>query len=429
MFKRMSVLTLLALSIALPASAEYTTAKEKVRVSASAGTFSRALALTKESALEKFGGSYFQSRTGARNYKLILPYLRPLESVLLEDYRELRQQRDAQTGQLVLEAEYGVKVQELTRQLDLILGRVEALRQEQRILVLIEEGLDRSEPSVSALQPPLEQHLIDRGYHLLDPDSFTAAKTQQEEILTAIAADDPAWRQSARALGADWVIRISSDIDSQLRDQQVSNGKIVKPGYFEARAILNAEVLDVQTGRKRAFHQLQLNDRANQRDEVYRLLSRRGAVEMGLLLHDSLLDILLAQSRPQSEERLRVLLSGVKSYQREVRPFIQILQGLVGVDSVEEVSFGEERLELEVRHHLTRLQLEQLLLEHALEVGALSRIDKHSSGRNISHFVLTAPGKTAAATLDPSAEENEESLVHPEQPTADKADASAALQP
>ena len=56
MLKRLTTLTLLALSLALPATAEYTTPKEKIRVSASAGTYSRALAMTKENALEKFGG-------------------------------------------------------------------------------------------------------------------------------------------------------------------------------------------------------------------------------------------------------------------------------------------------------------------------------------------------------------------------------------
>lgn len=389
MIRRLIASSLLLLGIGLPARAEYLTPRETVRAVGVAGTYSRALALARDSAIEKISGSYFQGRTGARNYKMILPFLMPYENELLTDYKELRQTRDA-TGQLQLEVEYNVKVQELTRQIDQLLDRVQASKQQKRLMLLVEESYDRAQPADSSLQPVLEQFLIERGYHLLDAESFSQARTRQEQIIKALAKEDPKWRQMARAMGADWVIRIGNKVEAQLKDQQVVNGKVVKPGYYDGQTLLDAEVLDVSSGRKRAVYQLQLTDSNPGRADVYRSLSRRGGQELSQLLNDAMLQDLLEESQPlpQPESRLRILLSGIKSYQSQARPFIHILQTIKGIDSVEEVSFGEGMLELEVKHRLNRLDLEQTLIEQALSNSNLIRLDKNGSGRDVSNFII-----------------------------------------
>lgn len=365
-----------------PVQAEYETATESVYVNVQANSYSRARELLKDAALEKFSVSYFQAKTGVRNYKLILPYLRSLQGQFLENYREVRQNKDPKTGQIQVYAQYDVKVQELTRYIDQLVAQADLLKQQQAIVLAVDERLDRRNPDNPVLQGLTEQLMIGKDYAVLDQGSFDQANSQYKQILAGLQAKDNYWRQSARALGAEWLVRVYSLTDTELRDQQVANGKVVKAGYYDGTLTLTAEVLHVASGRKYANHLLQLSDRANLKEALYLNLAKRAAQELSALVHDSLTDALLQKSQPQN--KLRVLLSGIRSYQNEAAGFIQTIQSIEGVQSIKEVSFGEDTLELEVRYIGSRMNLEQQLL---FQVAGRS-IDKFSSGADVSHYRL-----------------------------------------
>lgn len=379
----------MGLLLQLPVQAEYALEVENLRLTTSSNTQSKALYLAQEKALEAISGTYFQGRTGVRNYKMILPYLMPQRDQFLEAVRIVRENKDPKSKLVSIDSEVPVKVKALTQSLDQILNQLDQLKARQKILVVVDEEQDRRKPYASDLQAHVEQFLIEKNFYVLDASASQSANDQQNRLIQALSKNDPSWRQLARQLGADRLVRVIADFDTELRDQQVVGNRVVKPGYFVGSGNISTEVLDVQTGRKRSHYLLKLNQTAGQRKALFAQLAQKAAQDVGPWANDTLIGVMLTELQPV--QKVRYLLSGVENYAREAQPFMELLRAQKGVSELQALSLDEGQLEMEFVYQGQLMDLEHDFLPKALQLPGLSSLNKRSSAERISHFEIVRP--------------------------------------
>lgn len=346
-----------------------------------------------KSAIETTAGVHIKSMMADESYSKIVNQKERFESEVvskiysnsegfISDFKLIKEQQEGQVYKVTLEVT--VNDVELMRQLSIVAKHLEGARFP-KIVVIVKElykdkgGVSQSirEPTLQAL---LENALLARGFDLVAQEHIVKLRSQESQVFENILTDDNKAAKFAMDYGAEYVVTATSRINhTSFNDlgQQEHHGfaELSLKAINTSTAALVASAKQSGTSPANCFTEEDLRIKA-----VNNVASE--------LVSNVLTRIVQSWDREtENGVRYSVKVYNVKSYRNHALKFIQAVSKIPNVKQVKKLSFGGDRLELEVFYPVMYdvSQLEQAIME---AIGGEKIFDKldvtYSRGRELN---------------------------------------------
>ncbi len=364
MAMRWSVLSLLfLLMVSMPSSAvDLFAPKKKVTVEGWADVRGGNVASARESAIknaqksaiETTAGVHIKSMMSDESYSKMVNQKERFESEVTQkifsksegfvsDFSILKEHQEGQVYKVTLEVV--VNDTELMRRLSIMAKQIAGARFPKIVVIVREIYKDKDgklhtirEPTLQAL---IENALLARGFDLVAQEHIEKLRSQETQVFEDILTDDNKAAKFAMDYGAEYVITAASRINfTSVNDL----GQQEYHGFAE----LSLKAINTSTAALVASIKESGTSPANCFTEEAMKIKAVSNVASGLV--NNVLTRIIQSWDKETENGVRysVKLYNVKSYRKHALKFIQAVQKIPEVRQVKKLSFGGNRLELEV---------------------------------------------------------------------------------
>jgi hypothetical protein len=254
--------------------------------------------------------------------------------------------------------------------------------------IYVTEDGQRTVAQEPQLAAHLEKELVARGFELRGQKEAARAIGTTVEEYDAWLANLATVSAMAREQGADILVT------GRVEFKDIGKAKAEDVGGLDS--LIGMKMIEI-TGAVRAVnaasHEVFSSTPIKKKEfgtgferAMVRAFTGRGKNLM-VIVFDPLLEDAKASFKKTAEsgQAYLVKLSGVKSFRREGRQFLQLLGGLSGVSSVMQKSFAGGALVVDVLCKCSAEELQQRIFERAEREKALSELDVESvSGKQLS---------------------------------------------
>ncbi|MBK8012036.1 MAG: hypothetical protein IPK13_11865 [Deltaproteobacteria bacterium] len=261
----------------------------------------------------------------------------------VSDYSVLKEWVEGNTYKVELEVE--VNDVALMRELAFLARRLSGARFPKIMFLLQEEYTDQAGQTGVVFEPTFQAHLEDaflaRGFDLVAQDQIKKLRAEEAEVFDDIITDENKAAKYAMGYGAEYVITGTARVRHTSFDDL---GQKEHHGHAE----LYIRAVDASTAGVIASNKVAGSSPPNCFSEPD--LRVRSVTHVGKNLIDSLIRRIVESWDKELANGVRysVKLYGAKSFKKEGTRFITMIQGVPGVKQVKKLSFGGQRLELEV---------------------------------------------------------------------------------
>jgi hypothetical protein len=193
----------------------------------------------------------------------------------------------------------------------------------------------------STLQPMLEDALLSQGFDLVAQDQIAKIRSGEKQLFNSILTDDNVAAKLAMEYGAEYIVRAAADVKyTSFNDLGLNE--------YHAYTNISLSAVNASTGALVASKKEPGSSPPNCYSEIE--LQTKAVAHVGIPLLQNLMDRVLQSWRSETSKGVRysVKVLGVSSYKKQALPFKNLVEKLDGVKQVNQVSFGDGRLELEV---------------------------------------------------------------------------------
>ena len=271
------------------------------------------------------------------------------------------------------------------RQQDSVQARVSGkARAPKSMFVVSEEFTDArgvtTKVAQPALQALLEDALLARGFDLVAREQVARIRAEERQVFAEILSDDNAAAKLAMQYGAEYLINASATI----RD---TGGNPDRPSERHGYAELSLKAINASSGAVIASFK---QGGTSPRDCCLSADLRMKSISFLAppIIENLVTRVLDSWDRElQHGVRYSVKIVGVKSFRQQGAACLRLLERLPDVKQVNQISFGGERLEIEVFFPSERdvSQLESTVINAAAKTKELKRLDVvYTRGRELN---------------------------------------------
>jgi hypothetical protein len=297
-------------------------------------------------------------------------------------YKILKEGREAGDFKVTLEAE--VNDIELTRQLS-ILAKLMAGARFPKMMFIVTEEYTGQDGKVVVVQEPtlqavLEDALLAKGFDLVAQEQIKKLRAEEAQVFQEILTDDNKAAKFAMEYGAEYLITAVGRIKHTGYDQM---GQKEHHGYAE----LSLKAINASSAAVVASNKEGGNSPANCFSEEE--LRVKAVRKVAPKIIDNLTARVLESWDRETQNGIRysVKLYNVKSYRNEGQKFLQLLEKVPEVKQVKKLSYGGDRLEVEVFYPMVHdvSKLEAAIMTALEKDKAFRSLDvTYSRGRELN---------------------------------------------
>lgn len=300
----------------------------------------------------------------------------------IERYKVKSEKQEGSTFKVTLEVE--VKDGELMRQLAVLAQRIAGARFPKLMFIVTEEYTDKDGKTVPVNEPTfqaaLEDAFLARGFDLVAQEHIQKLRSEEAQVFSDIVNDDNKAAKFAMDYGAEYIVKATA------RVRYTSYNDLGQKEYH-GHAELSTKAINASSAAIVASHKESGNSPANVFSEQdLRITAVRHVAPKAI---DNLVSRILESwdRETQNGVRYSVKLYNVKSYRDHGRKFIELLEKMANVKQVKKLSYGGDRLELELFYPVTfdTSQLEDAIMNAVATEKSFKNLDvTYSRGRELN---------------------------------------------
>jgi hypothetical protein len=300
----------------------------------------------------------------------------------IRDFQILHESQEGAVYKVLLEVT--IDDMGISRETALIARGLASARFPKIVLAVTEEYTDSAGKSLQVPEPALlallEDALLARGFDLVAKGRLERMRKEEEKAFAKLFGPENVAAKLAMSYGAEYLVNAAARTKYTSRNDLGMNEL---HGYTELtlRAV-NASSAAVVA----SFKQSGNSPAGVYSEEDLRIRSVQHVAP--LMVENLVTRILESWDRDEHNGvRYSVKLLGVKSYKTQVAPFLELLSHLPNVKQVKEISFGENRLEVEVFYPSSEdvSVLKRAIIEAAGQARQFKGMDvAYSRGRELN---------------------------------------------
>ncbi len=261
----------------------------------------------------------------------------------IRNFKVIKEGRDGSVFKVTLQIE--IDDTALNRELSIIGKQMAGARFPKLMFVVSETYTNKAGKSInvteSTLQSLLEDALLAKGFDLVAQDHIEKIRSQESDVFSDILTDDNKAAKFAMEYGAEYLVRAIAKVKyTSFNDL----GQDEHHGFGELTlSAINASSAAIVASKKESG-----NSPANcfSEDE----LKIKAVSHLAPKLVDNLVTRILESWERETQNGIRysVKLYNVKSYRKQGRKFLKLVEKIAEVVGVKKLSYGGNRLEIEV---------------------------------------------------------------------------------